>query len=224
MATVAPRELKIGAIIDKTLGVLERAAVPALIYFAALTVINCAITYFTLAMIAPLQALAIGLLKMVVGIVAGYLLLDAMVRKTGLRSGKGQDTFLTFFGLSLLSGVAVLVGMLLLIIPGLFLIARWSIAQPLVVARGDGVMQAFGESWERTRGNEFQILIAMLALLVTFIAIVIAGTALFEKTDIIGIVVGQIGSSAMSAVSLAMGVALYGLIVGAQKDVAATFE
>ena len=46
----------------------------------------------------------------------------------------------------------------------------------------------------------------------------------FEKTDIVGIVVGQIGSSAMSAVSLAMGVALYGLIVGAQKDVAATFE
>jgi len=214
MATVAPRELKIGAIIDKTLAVLERAAVPALIYFAALTVINGAITYFTLAMIAPLQALAIGLLKMVVGIVAGYLLLDAMVRKTGLRSGKGEDVFLTFFGLSLLSGLAVLVGFVLLIIPGLFLIARWSIAQPLVVARGDGVMQAFGESWARTRGNEFQILIAMLALFAVFLAIVIAATVLFEKTDIVGIVIGQVGSSAMSAVSLALGVALYGLIVG----------
>nr|WP_166174855.1 glycerophosphoryl diester phosphodiesterase membrane domain-containing protein [Altererythrobacter segetis] len=224
MAAVAPRELKIGAIIDKTLGVLERTAGPALAYFAALTAIDCAITYFTLSMIAPLQALAIGLLKMVVGIVAGYLLLDAMVRKTGLRSGKGEDTFLTFFGLSLLSGFAVLVGLILLIIPGLFLIARWSIAQPLVVARGDGVMQAFGESWERTRGNEFQILMAMLALLALFIAIAIAGAALFEKTDIIGIVIGQVGSSAISAASLAMGVALYGLIVGAEKDVAATFE
>jgi hypothetical protein len=224
MATVVTRDLKIGAIIDKTLGVLERAAVPALIYFAALTVINCTITYFTLAMTAPLQALAIGLLKMVVGIVAVYLLLNAMVRKTNLVSRKGEDAFLAFFGLSLLSGIAVLVGMVLLIIPGLFLIARWSIAQALVVARGDGVMQAFGESWERTRGNEFQILMAMLALLVVFIAIVIAASALFEKTDIIGIVVGQVGSSAMSAVSLAMGVALYGMIIGAPKDVAATFE
>ena len=161
---------------------------------------------------------------MVVGIVAGYLLLNAMVRKTNLVSRKGEDAFLAFFGLSLLSGIAVLVGMVLLIIPGLFLIARWSIAQALVVARGDGVMQAFGESWERTRGNEFQILMAMLALLVVFIAIVIAASALFEKTDIIGIVVGQVGSSAMSAVSLAMGVALYGMIIGAPKDVAATFE
>lgn len=214
MATVAPRELKIGAIIDKTLAVLERTAVPALIFFAALTVVNCAITYFALAMIAPLQVLAIGLLKMVVGIVAAYLLLDVMVRKTGLQSRKGEDAFLTFFGLSLVSGISVLVGLILLIIPGLFLIARWSIAQPLVVARGDGVMKAFGESWERTRGNEFQILIAMLALFAVFLAIVIAATLLFEKTDIVGIVVSQVGSSAMSATSLALGVALYGLIVG----------
>jgi hypothetical protein len=224
MAIAATRDLKIGVIIDKTLGVLERTAVPALIYFAALTLVNGAITYFTGAMIAPLQVLAIQLLKMVVGIVAGYLLLDVMVRKTGLLSRKGDDAFMTFFGLSLLSGLAVFVGFILLVIPGLFLIARWSIAQPLVVARGDGVRQALGESWERTRGNEFQILIAMLALLVLFIAVVIAGTALFEKTDLIGIVVTQAGSSAISAVSLAMGVALYGLIVGAPQGVAVTFE
>jgi hypothetical protein len=224
MAIAATRDLKIGVIIDKTLGVLERTAVPALIYFAVLTLVNGAITYFTGAMIAPLQVLAIQLLKMVVGIVAGYLLLDVMVRKIGLLSRKGDDAFMTFFGLSLLSGLAVFVGFILLVIPGLFLIARWSIAQPLVVARGDGVRQALGESWERTRGNEFQILIAMLALLVLFIAVVIAGTALFEKTDLIGIVVTQAGSSAISAVSLAMGVALYGLIVGAPQGVAATFE
>lgn len=224
MAIAATRDLKIGVIIDKTLGVLERAAVPALIYFAALTLVNGAITYFTGAMIAPLQVLAIQLLKMVVGIVAGYLLLDVMVRKTGLLSRKGEDAFMAFFGLSLLSGLAVFVGFILLVIPGLFLIARWSIAQPLVVARGDGVMRALGESWERTRGNEFQILIAMLALLVLFIAVAIAGTALFEKTDLIGIAVTQAGSSAMSAVSLAMGVALYGLIVGAPQGLAATFE
>jgi hypothetical protein len=221
MATVVTRDLKIGTIIDKTLGVLERSARPALIYFVAVTVISCAITYFTVAMTAPLQSLAIQLLKMVVSIVAGYLLLDAMLRKTGLRSDSAGDTFMTFFGLSLLSGIAVAIGMVLLIIPGLFLIARWSIAQPLVVARGGGVMQAFGESWERTRGNEFQILMAMLALLIIFIAILIAATLLFEKTDIIGIVVSQIGSSAMSATALAMGVALLGLIVGPGETSAA---
>ena len=224
MATAVTRDLKIGAIIDKTLGVLERAALPALIYLAAVTVINGAITYFTLPMIAPLQSLAIQLLQMVVSIVAGYLLLDAMLRKTGLLSRKDGDAFMTFFGLSLLSGIAVSIGMILLIIPGLFLIARWSIAQPLVVARGDGVMQAFGESWERTRGNEFQILIAMLALLILFLAIVLAARFLFERTDVIGIIVGQLGSSAMSAVGLAMGVALFGLIVGVPKDAAATIE
>ena len=41
--------------------------------------------------------------------------------------------------------------------------ARWSIAQPLLVARGDGVMAALGESWERTKDKEFQILGAALS-------------------------------------------------------------
>ena len=64
----------------------------------------------------------------------------------------------------------------------------------------------------------------MLALLILFLAIVLAARFLFERTDVIGIIVGQLGSSAMSAVGLAMGVALFGLIVGVPKDAAATIE
>jgi hypothetical protein len=224
MASVAPRNLKIGTIIDKTLGVVERAAVPALIYFVALTVLDGAIGYFGLTMTAPLQAVSFALLKTLVGIVCAYLFLDAMIRRTGLRSRTGGDVFLTYLAMSILSALGVLAGFILLVFPGLFMMARWSLAQPLVVARGDGVMQSLGESWERTRDNEFQILAAVLLFLLPSIVITLLCIIMLGRASVVGTVITQVASSASSVLTLAMGVALYGLIVGAPKDIAASVD
>lgn len=217
MATLPTRELKIGAIIDKSLAVLERVAMPALIFLVALTALNCALAYFTLNA-APLSQLGVTLLRVVVGVFLSYLLLNAMVQRTGLRSRGDADVFLPYFGLAVLYGLAVLVGFILLVIPALFLIARWSLAQPLVVARGERVMQAFGESWERTRGNDFPIIVAVLVLVMIPIAISVVAGIMFAKDDLVGIVVSQLASSVSSLLSLSMSVALYGMIVGAPKS------
>lgn len=220
MASVAPRNLKIGAIIDKTLAVVERCAMPALLYFVALTVLNGAIGYFALTMTAALQAIAFRLLTVVVGIVCAYLTLDSMVRRTGLRSRGDGDVFVTYLGMSLLSALGVFAGFILLIFPGLFIMARWSLAQPLVVARGDGVMQSLGESWERTKDNEFQILAVVLVFLIPTIVISLLCTFMLGRASVAGMIISQIASSASSVLALAMGVALYGLIVGSPKEVA----
>lgn len=224
MASIAPRELKVGTIVDKTLAVLERCAVPAVMYFAALTVIDGAIGYFGLTMIAPLQALALQLLKLVVGIICAYLLMDAMVGRTGLLSRRHGDVFLTYFGMSLLSALGVLAGFILLVFPGLFIMARWSIAQPLVVARGDGVSQSLGESWEQTKDNEFQILAALLIFLVPTIAISLLCTFVLGRASVVGMLITQLAGSASSVLTMAMSVALYGLIVGVPKEVAVVVE
>lgn len=217
MATLPTRELKIGTIIDKSLAVLERVAIPALIFLVALTALNCALAYFTLNA-APLSQLGVTLLRVVVGVFLSYLLLNTMVQRTGLRSRGDADVFLPYFGLAVLYGLAVLVGLILLVIPALFLIARWSLAQPLVVARGERVMQAFGESWERTRGNDFPIIVAVLVLVMIPIAISVVAGIMFAKDDLVGIVVSQLASSVSSLLSLSMSVALYGMIVGAPKS------
>jgi hypothetical protein len=224
MASVAPRNLKVGTIIDKTLAVVERAAMPALIYFIALTVLDGAVGYFGLTMTAPLQAVAFALLKGLIGIVCAYLLIDAMVGRTGLRSRGEGDMFLPYFGLSILYTLGVLAGFILIIFPGLFIMARWSIAQPLLVARGDGIMASLGESWERTKDNEFQILAALLAFLVPTIAISLLCTFMLGRASLAGMIISQIASSASSVLALAMGVALYGLVIGAPKELAAAFE
>jgi len=210
-----PRQLKIGTIIDKTLGVVEYSAAAVAIYVAGLTLANAVIKYFTVTM-GPLEQLGASLAQFVVGITAAYLLLDAMVRRTGLRSRADEDMFFAFFALSILYILGLFAGLIALVLPGLVIMARWSIAQPLMIARGDGAMKALGESWERTKGNEFQIIVAVLALYVVPIAIVIACSLMFDPADPIGIGVSQLASSAVSALGLAMGVALYGLMEGAR--------
>ena len=220
MAALPTRELKIGKIIDKTLAVLELTAGPALIFVLVLTAINAPITYASVGSLDPLRLAGGELLKTVVGFVCGFFLLVAMVRRTGLQSRTDQDVFLPYLGMSLLSMLAVMLGMIAIVLPGLFLMTRWSIAQPLLVAQGGGAMASLGESWDRTRGNEFPIFAAAFVVLLLPIAVIIAAGSFFGEGSLAGLVVTQLATSAISMVLLAMGTALYGLIVG--KGAAAT--
>jgi hypothetical protein len=220
MVMLTPRNLKIGTIIEKTLAVIEHNIPPALAFVAVLTAVTSAIKYFSLGKTAPLDLLAIVLIGFAVGIVAGYALLEAMVRRTGLRQGSYGDTFLPFVGLSILATLGVGLGFIAVIIPGLVIMARWSIAQPLLLVRGGGVMRALGDSWERTSGAEFQYLVAVFALLLPLIAVMIACSVMFDPADLVGIAIGQFASAAMSVISAAMAVAMYGLIVGNEEAAA----
>lgn len=228
MASVAPpppRELKIGTIIDKAIGVLDRSLVPALIYLAIMSAATSAISYFAPDQTDVVQQLVGALLKFVAGVVGAYLLLEAMVRRTGLRSPENRrgefDAFLPFLALSLLYIAGVILGFIVVILPGLIVMARWSIAQPLLIARGDRPREALGKSWELTKGNEFQILVAMVALYILPLAIMLAAGALFEKGDLVGIVVTQLAASAMSVIGTALSVGLYGLMVVLRGQAAA---
>jgi hypothetical protein len=221
MATLPARAVKTGKIIDKALAVIERAGTPALIFMVVLTALCAPISYLTVGSTAPLRLLGGEVLKSALGMVGGYFLLVAMVRRTGLDSQADDDAFLPFIGLTILSTLGVMLGFIAFILPGLFIMARWSLAQPLLVAGGRGVMAALGESWERTKGLEFQIIGAALALAIPVIAILIGLSVFLEEANPVRIVVSQLAGSATSALFLAMGVALYGMMIGAERSVAA---
>lgn len=221
MATLPARAVKTGKIIDKALAVIERSWMPALIFVAVLTALCAPISWFTVGSTAPLRLLGGEVLKSALSMVGGYFLLVAMVRRTGLDSRTDDDAFLPFIGLTILSTLGVMLGFIAVILPGLFIMARWSLAQPLLVAGGRGVMAALGESWERTKGLEFQIIGAALALAIPVIAILIGLGVFFEQANPVRIVVSQLAGSATSALFLAMGVALYGMMVGVEKTAAA---
>ena len=66
----------------------------------------------------------------------------------------------------------------------------------------------------RLRSQIHLTIVAVLALFVVPIAIVIASSVMFGQESPVGIVLTQFVSSVMSALGLAMGVALYGLMEG----------
>jgi hypothetical protein len=220
MATLPSRAVTAGKIIDKTLGVLERNAVPAVIFVVALTALSAPVTWYGVGSLQPMRLLGGQLLIAAAGIVCAYFLLIAMLRRTGLYSRIEGDTFLPYIGLSLLYTLGFLAGLIAIILPAFFIMARWSIAQPLLVGGGRGVMASLGESWERTKDKEFQILGAWLALIVLPVIILIAARSFFGQEALTGIVISQIASSTLSVVTLAWNVAIYGLIVGAPATAA----
>lgn len=71
--------------------------------------------------------------------------------QTGLRN------FLPVLGISILAGLGVGLGFVLLIVPGIMLAVLWSVVVPSQVAEKTGVMKAFSRSRELTRGHRWSI-------------------------------------------------------------------
>jgi len=58
---------------------------------------------------------------------------------------------------SLLAGLGIVIGLILLVVPGLILLTLWALIAPSIVLERRGVMEAFGRSRELVRGNGWQV-------------------------------------------------------------------
>ena len=221
MAGAASRELEVGTILDKMFAVIERSLAVSLIYFVALSALNLALGYYLLGVIAPLPQLGSAGIKFVFGVIAAFFVLDAMICNTGLRSRTDGDVFLSYLVLSVVYTLGLLVGFIAIVLPGLYIMSRWIVAQPLLIARGGSPMKALAESWERTKDREFTILLALLVVLVPVIAISLFCTIMLGRDNLVGMVISQLASSAGGVLALAMGVGIYGLLESRERASAA---
>lgn len=116
------------------------------------------------------------------------------------------------FGISILTTLAIILGGLLLILPGVFLLLRWWIAVPVALDRDVGVSEAMRESWELTAPHWTSIL-GLLLVILAFIAIPLTGLFFL----------GGLEEEIMSIpMSLAMNTVLYvGTMIGTVSTVAA---
>lgn len=64
---------------------------------------------------------------------------------------------LPLFLVGLLAGIAIAIGFLLLIVPGLFLLTIWAVLAPVVVVERAGVFDAFGRSRQLVKGHGWQV-------------------------------------------------------------------
>ena len=79
----------------------------------------------------------------------------------------------------ILAGIGVGIGLLLLIVPGLFLLTIWAVIAPVIVIERKGALESFGRSRALVRGNGWQVfgVIVVLFLLQFIVAAVIQALA-----------------------------------------------
>lgn len=78
----------------------------------------------------------------------------------------GFRNFLPVLAISILSGLGVVLGTLLLIIPGIFLAIVWVVVVPVRVVERTGVFASFGRSMRLTEGSRWSILLLFVIYVV----------------------------------------------------------
>lgn len=173
--TAVPRRFEIGRVISGTFGVIGRNFGP----FALMALLLGGLPNLLVGLSQTWIAVdgyktfspqvfggwAVGLIVM---LVAAFVLQAAIVHATvadlnGRRVSVGDSlkvglsNWLPLLGLAILMGLGVMVGFVLLIVPGIILAVMWSVAVPAKVVEKIGVTDAFQRSRDLTRGRRWAI-------------------------------------------------------------------
>ena len=139
----------------------------------------------------------------------------------------GSRGFGTYFGLSFLTGIAIGAGFLLLIVPGLYLWARWAPAYGFALAEDMDVSTAMGESWDATRGHVVPILLAMLVPAAVSMAGALAFLLVVDEYAAVSWPLALGGNALVylgSVLSTAVGLAVFSLLARSGGAKAEVFE
>ncbi|HEX2824110.1 MAG TPA: hypothetical protein VHO07_28685 [Streptosporangiaceae bacterium] len=109
------------------------------------------------------------LLGSLVSIVAAFLLQAALVKavqdvrdgRVDMSIGETVSAAMPYLGAvivaSLLAGIAIVIGLALIIAPGLYLITIWAVIVPVIVIERSGALASFGRSRELVRGRGWHV-------------------------------------------------------------------
>ncbi|MEO5705712.1 MAG: hypothetical protein ABIT10_09570 [Alteraurantiacibacter sp.] len=98
---------------------------------------------------------------------AGYGLMWKLLDLVGVRVVTGIGTY---FMIGCVTGVAVVVGLIVFVVPGLYLILRWLAAYPRAMASDNGVGSAMFWSWDKTQPHQQALALALVPPVVVLAA------------------------------------------------------
>jgi hypothetical protein len=144
-----------------------------------------------------------ALLASIVGLIAAFLVQAALVKavedvrdgRVDLSLGDTLQAARPAVGrvavASILAGIAIGIGLILLIVPGLFLLTIWCLIVPVLVLEGVGVGASFGRSRELVRGFAWNVFGTMV---VAFLILIVAGI-------VIGLILSPLPASVSQVLS-----------------------
>jgi len=118
----------------------------------------------------------------VFGLIATYFLVAKVLQNAGRWQG-AELRLLPYIGMSIISLVALVIGIFLLIVPGLIIATRWTPAAGFLISGRASATDCLRQSWDATSGHSWPIFFAGLALIVLtwlFSAISVAPLAFFS--------------------------------------------
>ncbi len=231
-----PEALDIGAVIQTTFGVIRRNIVTFLILSAILAGIPAVLSgWLQWRMLGPMSTGdfrgAMGLANIpgtmaaaLIGIVANAILQGALIhvtasdltgRKASVADGlaTGLRNFLPLIAIGVIFGVGFILGLILLVVPGLILATVWLLAVPAAVVERTTISSAFTRSRDLTRGSRWRIfalmvLMAILGYVIRAVFGSIFGGAMslaaLNPLALVGVMIAAVLNGVIGAVGVAV--------------------
>src|SRR5690349_11194555 len=121
----------------------------------------------------------------IIGLVAAYVVQAALIKAVqDVRDGRvdmdlsetvqaALPFLLPVIGASILASIAITIGLILFLVPGLILLTFWCLIVPFIVLAGSGVFEAFGNSWRTVRGYAWRVFGTYVLVVLILIAFTI---------------------------------------------------
>jgi hypothetical protein len=170
------------------------------------------------------SSLFLILLASVVGIAAGTLYQGTVVNlvrdvqdgRRDFSAGELLNSATPFIapliGAGILAGIAIGVGLIVFIVPGLILLTIWAVIAPVIVVEKSPVMSSFGRSRELVRGNGWPV---FGAIVVAFLIVIVGGlvfgaiAASIADGPLLRIVFSALASTITAPISALVAAVLY---------------
>ena len=144
-------------------------------------------------------------------VIAAFLVTAALVEAVAdIRDGRadltvsetlsrGMSRLASVAGASILAGLAIGIGLLLLIVPGLVLITWWAVIIPVIVLEHVGTFASFSRSRELVRGYDWQVFgVIVLQFLILIAFSIVLGILLIAVPEEIRSFVSNVVSGAFT--------------------------
>lgn len=86
---------------------------------------------------------------------------------------------------SILAGIAITIGLILIIVPGLIMITFWAVIIPVIVIERSGALEAFGRSQRLVRGNGWPVFGTLVLVFLIMIAVSIVLGVIFAALPLL---------------------------------------
>jgi RsiW-degrading membrane proteinase PrsW (M82 family) len=159
------------------------------------------VIYLVTAVVVALLALAGGvvgaLLGSIVELFAAFLLQATLIKAVqDVRDGRADLSFgdtvsaatpyiWPVAAASILAGIAITVGLILVIVPGLILITIWAVIIPVIVLERSGALASFGRSQQLVRGNGWHVFGTLVLVFIILIVVNIVLGLVFVALPIV---------------------------------------